>query len=157
MRDSQKSKVYRAERFAEQVWDADQRRWMPMEEVQKWCKAVSRSFHFRKTIRPVESHRWSAYATDRGYRTGEYIHILGRRMTERVPIISLPKWAQSPLVVCHELAHHAAGLDHGHDGRFVSVYIQLVRRFVGPTEADVLKLAFRESRVKTKKNKGGIR
>lgn len=138
-RDSQQSKVYRAERLAWSVYDQPTTQPIPLHECQKMANAISQTLKLREPIKVIAiggtGWRRRALAKERwGWRT-----------------IKLPQWAQTRVVVCHELAHHVAGLSHGHNGRFVSSFIQLTRRFIGPVEADILKLAFKEAHVKTKR------
>jgi putative metallohydrolase (TIGR04338 family) len=138
-RDSQKSKVYRAERLAWSVYDQPTTQPISLHECQKIANAVSRTLKLREPIAVI------AIGGRSWWRSARANEIWGCRT------IKLPQWAQTKVVVCHELAHHVAGLSHGHNGRFVSSFIQLTRRFIGPVEADILKLAFKEAHVKTKR------
>ena len=152
-RDNQRSKVYKAERLAWSVYDADARKPLTLLECQKIANAVARSM--------TKKRNWGTMACATPVKIG--VHFIGgtgwgrravannRWRTGRM--INLPEWGRTKAIVCHELAHHAAGLEHGHDGRFVSSFIQLTRRFIGPVEAEILKQAFLETRVKTRRIK----
>lgn len=51
-------------------------------------------------------------------------------------ILAIPmngsRWALRETVVLHELAHHLTGAGHGHGPRFISNYIDLLTRIMGP-------------------------
>jgi len=149
-RDSQRSKVYKAERLAWSIYDAEALCPLTLPECQKIANSVAQSMTRRRkgvfgcTVVNIGVHfiggpGWGRRAVAKHNWNGR--------------VINLPVWGRTKGIVCHELAHHVAGLNHGHDGRFVSAFIQLTRRFLGPTEADILRLAFLEARVKTRKVK----
>jgi hypothetical protein len=77
-----------------------------------------------------------------------------RRAAGSWRVIKLPVWARTRWTICHEYAHALkpwASKDPWHGPIFAGDYIRLVRRFIGPLEADILKLSFREHRVKFRK------
>ncbi len=71
--------------------------------------------------------------------------------------LSLPRWARSRIVILHELAHCITGIKHGyyerdtvpfHGREFCSHLLALVKRWLGPDQARALQAAFKEHRVK---------
>ena len=54
--------------------------------------------------------------------------------------LTFPRVLRQKLIVLHELAHAATG--GGHDGWFCSVYLKLVRRFMGDEAWDDLRSTF---------------
>lgn len=133
MRDNQKSKVYRAERLALEVFDEKP---LTLDEAEKIKMKVIKSYKLNRDIIIQFKRCYSriAYAKNLGWSFK----------------IVLPPWSQNKLYFCHELAHVVIGFNHGHDGKFVSVFLKLVKRFIGKTEADILKLAFKQMKVKTR-------
>ncbi len=73
-----------------------------------------------------------------GHRDGRAKRVRGR------PLIFLSERGLRPLYILHEVAHHAAGLEHGHDADFRRRYKHLVSRLLGHPEARALAQAFRE-------------
>jgi putative metallohydrolase (TIGR04338 family) len=60
--------------------------------------------------------------------------------------LTFPRHSRQKLIVLHELAHAATG--GGHDSWFCSVYLKLVRRFMGDGAWDDLRSTFRSQEVK---------
>lgn len=133
MRDSQRAKVYKAERLALEVFDNKP---LTLAEAEKIKMKVIKSYKLHRDIIIQFRHCYlkTAYAKNWGWNYK----------------IVLPLSAQNKLYFCHELAHIIAGFNNGHNGKFVSVFLKLVKRFMGKTEAEVLKLAFRQIKVKTR-------
>ena len=50
-------------------------------------------------------------------------------------------------VLLHEMAHHLAGLHHGHDAVFARAYLELVRKWKSPRHAKRLQREFDAHRV----------
>jgi len=142
-RDSQRKKVYLAEREAFDFLGLASCTPLEKPEIEKIVKAVVRTkkrkfgYLYQVTV---------AYPKNRNRATCWF---RGPREIR----ISLPPWSRNKLFLCHELAHFLSGPQIGHHGKFVSNYIQLVRRFMGPETAKLLKTSFKKFRVKTK---GGI-
>ena len=133
MRDFQRSKVYKAERGA---WECcDPEKLLSLEECQKLIKKAVR-FMGRRCIPKVTDGRGRRRATFKfgALRGG--------------PQIALPKWSRTRWVILHEYAHAVA--DDHHGPKFTRAYIKLVRRFIGKIEAEILKIAFKQYRVKTR-------
>jgi len=130
MRDQQRSRVYRAERAA---WDcADPEAPLSLSECQGLVAKVSGFLGNR-------GNRMIPLVTDgRGRRSA----------CATVTRIKLPVFARTRWQVLHECAHSFNTARDHHGPYFASLYIRLVRRFIGPTEADILKIAFKEFRVK---------
>lgn len=138
MRDNQRSRVYRAERLAWSVYDDSVMRKLSLTEIERLVRRMS----------PVYEYGGRLAGMKRPIKVGAGQG--ARRACAYSDRVVFPLWARTLPVVCHEMAHIRAGLDHGHNGPFVSEYIRLVRHYIGPVEADVLRQAFREGRVKTR-------
>ncbi len=72
-----------------------------------------------------------------------------RRAVSYGPVLHMPKWSRSRLVLLHELAHsltphHFAS----HGPQFAGVFIALVERSMGKSTAADLRMAFRVKRVR---------
>lgn len=136
--DSQKGRVYAAERavrarigdhrFADKV-----SAWAFIEKVERdaWFR---RKFGRRKfNVR----HKHHGKATGGGGWAGNNIE--------------LPRWAWTPTVILHEIAHCVAPSDAWHDWRFCATFLELVRHFMGAEVHARLRESFREHRVRYKK------
>jgi hypothetical protein len=150
-RDSQRSRVYAAERAVEWSKRADEKigdgglgaAQAYVNRVigsKAWHKVLGCGDHEREICRwaPVE------VADGRG----------SRKARAGWSRISLPRWSRKRWVVLHELAHVAAQKRYGyysiagHGWQFCDVYLRLMRRFLGTDEAQKLQRAFREKRVR---------
>lgn len=140
-RDSQRSKVYLAETPLH--WSSPQ---LSDQEAWAFFRKVQESAYVRRKYNPPhihldygrgggKAHRW--YQD----RWGDVHH----------RAVTLGVWARRKSVILHELAHHYAGLGHGHDWRFCEVYLDLVRHFLGQTEHDRLKESFKHNKVRFRK------
>lgn len=145
MRDSQRQKLYAAENIAfrrlheEGVTAAPHRFVDPMSaqvlvnRIQGWKRAqkawplVARQ---TITVQKARSDSGASYA-----RNGA----AGRKITLK----HSHEW-----VVIHELAHHFAGLRHGHDHVFCAVYLKLVLWHYGREAHDALKKSMKEQGVR---------
>ena len=149
MRDSQRSKLYRAEKVAFECFDTE-----PEMTIAECQKLVDRAMRF---FREITSPRVS---DGRGRRTA------WASKWE----IRLPRWSRRRMWVLHEVAHTISRRlaarkrrpIQGHGKEFARTYIKLVRRFIGRAEADLLKISFTHHRVKhvvreTRKQKGEAR
>ena len=149
MRDSQRSKLYRAEKAAFECFDREPE--MTLADCQK---LVDRAMRF---FREISSPRVS---DGRGRRTA------WASLWE----IRLPRWSRRRMWVLHEVAHTISRRlarrkrrpIQGHGKEFARTYMKLVRRFIGRAEADLLKLSFSQHRVKhvvreTSKEKGAAK
>lgn len=66
------------------------------------------------------------------------------------PIV-LGTYCRNKVVLLHEFAHHFAGLHHGHDWKFASIYLDLVKHFLGAEAHSILKAGFAANKVKHRK------
>ena len=126
-RDFQRRKVYNAEWATEACCFPIEK--LTLDECKQLIEKASR---FTKGPRPIVKD-------GRGCRKarGSAWHIV------------LPKWARTKWTVLHEYAHAVTTYNHGPD--FVKAYLKLVKRFIGRTEADILRMAFRQYKVRTRK------
>ena len=60
--------------------------------------------------------------------------------------IKLPRWARTRWIILHEYTHAITSDKHGPS--FAKTYLALVRRFIGHTEGEILKIAYKQYRVK---------
>ena len=62
--------------------------------------------------------------------------------------ISLPKWARNRYVVAHEVAHCIAPDQSKHNWEFCAIYLELVKYFCGKADAERLQAEFKAHKVK---------
>lgn len=138
VRDSQRSKLYRAE----YVIRKDGQKFNSIEEIQAY----------------VDKLLGSAWAKRRGW-GGSITVVKGREGTAAYAkayrnIISLPSWAWCEAVVIHEICHKLTDWEYGHGriawhGReFARIYLEVVRHKMGDESWRKLKDAFVEAKVK---------
>ena len=103
--------------------------WESLADIQAWIEPIWRQERARYGVK-----RKSAPAILRPH--------WGQRRALAQPgfIITLPRWARTPWVVLHELAHHLAWHD-GHGPRFVGILIGLVSRHLGYDAVELMRLA----------------
>jgi putative metallohydrolase (TIGR04338 family) len=143
LRDSQRGKVYKAERILNSHPKAMER-FETIPEVDVFVKKVLGSSYTRKHFARLNSltisdGRGRRNASAYGYRE-----------------ISLPRWARTRWTILHELAHIYASYKYkrvdiaiaAHGREFCKIYLQLVQHFISKEAADILKKSFREHRVK---------
>lgn len=146
-RDSQRSKVYRAER--EHLFNSPlNRRLETMAELEQRVKEIVSSKFWAKHTPLNEPPR---IKDGRGCRwaRGSKWHIV------------MPKWARSEAVLIHELTHtllyrkypgHFGGKNYeymaAHGWEFAELYLKMVRRFMGKEAHDILKASFKKYKVK---------
>lgn len=140
-RDSQKSKVYAAERRAfKDEWDikiedgdlaATIRYVRQVEATATWRKILSKSGRLPVPgglkVKDGRGCRWA-----RG----------GRHH------LTLPVWARTRPVILHELAHAATADGAKHNWPFCAAYLLLVGQFLGSAARDRLKEEFRAARIR---------
>lgn len=141
-RDSQRSKVYAAER-ATSMWGSERLETVP--EIEKWLKsrlalvAIQRRYGQWINKRPIyvgDGHaRHNAGGDGRG--------------------IYMPTWSRTKLVILHELAHTIVWRRYGsqtagHGWQFCATYLDLVRFILGAEAGEELKAAFKAGRVRYK-------
>lgn len=137
MRDSQRSKVYRAESV---IISGAEERFRQVADIQSYVDRLVGSAWFRR--------RWP--------RVGKVEVRPGygaRRALATFNIIKLPLWSRSQAVILHELAHvcvnYTDGFEYPAHGReFCSTFLALVRHELGDEAWRSLKDSFRRNRVK---------
>ena len=131
-RDSQRSRVYEAERKVYVVGGV-----MTLAECQQWVDGIVSwawwAPRSRITKVGVRSGRGStAWAKKEGF----------------LPIIVLPPRQRCKWIILHELAHHMTPSHNAsHGPEFCANYVALTRQFLGKEQGDALKVAFRAMKV----------
>lgn len=144
-RDSQRSKLYAAEREAFPEMDTT-----PEYTTNDECKA-----YVDKVLGRAVVKRHYPRLVERGVEVRR--PNMGQRRAlahaglswDGQYVISLPRWARSRTVILHELAHQATrfqGAAHG--WQFAAAYLKLVRTMLGVEAEAKLKAAFRKHRVR---------
>lgn len=142
-RDSQRSKLYKAER---EVW-AGSKRHETIEEVEAFVAKVRG--------RKVLKDRFKLALSNR-IKIGD-----GRRRRNAAGGrygIYMPRWSRSEMVILHELAHTITIRLCGesvaaHGWQYANVYLQLVSSMLGREMHDRLKAAFKKHGVRSKPKK----
>jgi putative metallohydrolase (TIGR04338 family) len=139
-RDSQKSRLYKAEREA---LNQRSKRLETVGEISKFVDRIKKRATIKRRYGP--ELRSSIFIGDgRGKRNAG-----GDRFG-----IYMPKWSRTEYIVLHEMAHCIACRKYGryniaaHGREYAAVYIDLVRFMLGKEAGDALKAAFRDRRVK---------
>jgi len=151
VRDSQRSKVYKAEREAFANCNATMfREDYSLRECQQFADRVAHS----KTWAGLPDSPW----VTRGSEPWTKVYVKdGRgspRARARMNTVMVPTWARNKPTMIHELAHVATpGGVGAHGPEFCRNYIALASRFLGERVATELKKAFRRNRVKFQKPK----
>jgi putative metallohydrolase (TIGR04338 family) len=145
-RDSQRSKVYAAERF----WrysgggrhvGARNERLETVPEMQAWVDKITASAWWQQRYPHV-----SKITVRDGAGQRRALGYPGRRM------ISMPKWSRSRGVILHEVAHVIAPTGTAwHGWEYCAELLALVQHFLGKEEADALRAAFDQERVRYRK------
>lgn len=139
-RDSQRSKVYKAEH-------------MLMEHSQNGMSIED----VREFVDKIMDSNWLDGKYPRAYGYGKVIVKDGRGRRKAggcFAYITMPKWSRSRLVVLHELAHSITERQYGcrfiapHGREYCSIFISLTRRWMSKDVGRRLKVAFRLCRVK---------
>jgi putative metallohydrolase (TIGR04338 family) len=141
IRDSQRSRVYKAEKA---IWGAH------MGEKFREVKDVER-FIKKQMARKAITRRYPAATRKVAIHDGG-----GRRAACAWGTwkISLPIWARCELVIIHEMAHIVANRHYGerhiagHGWQFCSVFLDLVRFIMGREAHDALKASFKKHKVR---------
>lgn len=140
-RDSQRSKVYDAERVLQQ---GDQG-WT-FRETQEYVNRITRTRWWKNRGGPpfvlVKDGRgttwakaWDPYTTAKG--------------EDRPATINLPRWARDPIVVLHELAHLLTlATEAAHGPTYCTNYLALTKRFLGEETHRILRDSFKNHNVK---------
>jgi putative metallohydrolase (TIGR04338 family) len=143
-RDSQRSKVYRAEGFLQKKGP----RYETVAEMQAYVDKLTQSAWFRR--------RWPRLARNGiEVRDGRGRRIACAQTSWGRAIIKMPLWSRSEAVILHEVAHHCTDEGYGtamdipwHGWQFASTLHELVAHKMGKEIGDDLKKSFRECKVK---------
>lgn len=152
-RDSQRSKLYAAERASGLQLHKHQAG-MSIEQCQALVDKilgsayVQRKYGWRKGTIPVHATHGGGRAD---YSGGYHRDRVTGEVEWRGRHIRLGVWARQPFIVIHEVAHHLAGYGHGHDWRFAEVTLDLTRHFLGAEAGAQLKAAYKAGRVRFRK------
>jgi len=135
MRDSQRQKVYTAER----VLCRYETKYPTVKDIERYCKKIIRSTWF---IRHFGNHSFRVH-DGRGRRNAGGWHGWGGLE------ITLPLWARCDRVILHELCHGLT-INPPHGWSFAKHYMELVRHFMGKDAYKALKAAYKEHHVRTR-------
>lgn len=138
-RDSQRSRIYRAEIRAFYGRSAKGMRFESLAALQRFLERVAADPWFKARFGALSAieirdgrgirHASSAYEPD----------------TRRC-VFSFPRWARTKPVVLHELAHAASfrryGLVAAHGPEFAAVFLELIERHLGSAARERLRRAF---------------
>lgn len=134
--DSQREKLYRAERLALNSHPC----FKDIEECQEYVNSITRTQFWRTLCDKFGRTKLREVKVDykiHGKATGSW------------STIYLPKWAWSQSVILHELSHCVTTLCEPWHGReFAACFLLLVQRFLGQEEYKRLQSEFRNCRVK---------
>lgn len=156
-RDSQRSKVYAAERKHSEWKDAvytlggswtttqhftEQGERIPIPTIQE-----TRAF-----VNKIVKSAWFKRRWPRRSLAGVYIKDgRGTRNAtgSNTGTLNFPRWSRFPLVICHELAHVVTSSARRSHGRvYCHNYLAIVRHVMGKEASDELKRCFKEGKVK---------
>lgn len=147
VRDSQRSKVYKAERKALEGLPCDELHDLSVQECQEIVDKVVSSRWWQG--------RYGMMLTPPTVKAGQGARWATARLHEHT--IVLPLWARKQWVILHELAHYAVRAPlspylkvAAHGPEFCKEYLALVKRWIGPEEAKALKASFKARRVKSR-------
>jgi putative metallohydrolase (TIGR04338 family) len=146
-RDSQRSKLYRAE---EEIASFETS-YPTLKEVDDYCKRVVNDKWFVKHFGLCEF----GVKDGRGARAARGIgwdDLSGKRLLR----ITIPLWARTDRIILHELCHGLKLLDKepGHGRVFARTYLAMVKHFMGKEAASVLRASYKHHRVKYVKTSG---
>ena len=147
-RDTQRSKVYRAESAA----DISGKRYETIPEIEAYLNRVFLHEWFK---RHHPRARGFVVKDGRG-RSKACGGALGWRSVK----MSLPKWSRCEGVILHELAHGLTEIEWGrgtawHGWEFCKTFLELVKHYQGKEAGERLRLSFKEHRVRYCKPKVG--
>jgi len=173
LRDNQRQKVYRAERFAfkedETIlaqWDDCTYEGRTVQECEDWIMAVIRRKTFQRWfprahsalvhhdgfLMPFDGSPW--IPKQYGLRIADGRGCRRATASYDGQTITLPRWARVEYVMLHELSHLVVHHEFkrrevaSHGWQFCMVYLKLVKNVLGPETHDRLKQSFKTLRVK---------
>lgn len=160
VRDSQRSKVYKAEDSLKELrleFPKLYERFESMGSIQGYVDRITNSKWWGKYEAPDMGE-----TNDTPLRNPKKVTVKDGRGLRRATAyrlhceIQMPCWARYRLLILHELTHILQSQRPGHGRQFCRIFMDLVRRFAGKKESEALKQAFKNGKVKwTKKRKGG--
>ncbi len=140
MRDSQRSKVYRAERVLTERGRLSAGRLETVEEMQAWVDSI------------IASPWWKKQVFGRSVKFIKVESGAGQRRALAYPwknAISMPRWSRSKGIILHEMAHLITARCHpSHGWQFCASLLMLVEKWCGKEDALALKNEFSRSGVK---------
>lgn len=142
-RDNRREKLYRAER---KLCDTplEGQRFESVDQMQKYIDNLIAQKWFKKTW-PNVIDRVTIHC-GAGNRRATCSHTSGFL---RRPVIKMPIWARSELILLHELAHALTpNRCAAHGWEFAKAYLRLVKNRLGSEAEKALKKSFREHKVK---------
>lgn len=134
IRDSQKSKLYKAEKVLPSIVIGKKELLTSQAYVDKVWTSVWTKKHFQRS----RLYRSPMCADGRGRRNA----------TGNLIVLQLPRWARTKATVLHELAHSLTGERPAHGWQFARNYLLLVQHFLGPEAAKALRTSYRKERVR---------
>lgn len=152
-RDSQRSKLYTAERFAFEVArEINDKIIFGVDSVA--CQSIKKIEDIQKLVDKITFSKW--WAKEFKHNVGVTVtHNSGRTGADACHIdmrIRIATNMRMKYVVLHELAHIAANIKHNdqcsHDRRFAAAYLKLVRKYLGKEQADALRNEFKNQKVR---------
>lgn len=143
-RDSQRSKVYRAERAAGLVGHETAPELATVPLIEDYVETLMGRAWFKRRW-PMAANREVEVRPGRGAR---------RAFASGSRSITIPRWARHEGVILHEMAHIIVQREYqrseaaAHGWQFCHVYLELVRYAIGREAADELKAQFRNCKVR---------
>lgn len=140
MRDTQRSKVYAAERALKDAPDFE-----TMDQVHRYVEGgVFESTWFKNRFPQVTFLATHNGGGARKARGGPCYRRAGSGLLIQGVYMNLPRWARSKLVILHELAHGLTPVTCAAHGReWCQIYLELVGRFMGTETATRLRDSFK--------------
>lgn len=138
-RDTQRSRVYAAERAA---FGNGGPEGMTIEEVERFVATLWESGTARRARAREDCRRRAAPIVYDGRGC--------RRATGGFGQVTIPRWARSRWVICHEVAHCIAGNRPWHGPAFCRVYLELIEEVLGFEARERLALEMRRRNVRTR-------
>lgn len=165
VRDSQRSKLYAAERAAWKRYGATDN-FGSTYEVQEWVNMITRSRFWKSYVVPHFQDAdhpdtlpsltgWQRWTLASRYRMIQVRDGRARRSAcgSRLGYIKMPRWSRTKWIVLHEIAHVVQTEWPAHGRQFARIYLDLVRRFIAPEAAQELKRAYIEKHVRSSKKR----
>jgi len=132
MRDTQRQRVYNAERETS-MWDKD--RIDNIHDVREFVGKITRSAWYRRRFKT-----YSSILVKDGRRC--------RRAMGGFGVINLPCWTRTRLVILHELSHAVQPPSAWHGREFCKIYLAFVKKWMGVEAYEELKASFKARGVK---------